>query len=326
VVGRIAGALAAVALVVAPSASASDVVTVTDPSGTRVVTSEQLDRLASLLARSVPQESKRELRAEALEALVGPLWREGAARELGVTFTDAELAAGFETYKRDGFRTEADFRAFRRSTGFSLADTQAFSRDGMFMSALEKRVFAPAEAAATDAAIDAYIAKHGPVIEPERRDFRFIYTITRAQAVRARAALERGAPWSQVARRYAHDRKVWRMDDQLEDATRKVDRAAFDAARGRVVGPVNDRGDYYVLRVSRIRPAAPLPAERTRRIVRQRLVNEALKGIVPEWETAATATWKARTTCAPAYDWYTRCGNWDGTEVGSIESEFLWLD
>ena len=45
------------------------------------------------------------------------------------------------------------------------------------------------------------------------------------------------------------------------------------------------------------------------------LVAEAQQQALTTFVTAFTATWKARTVCAPKYDWFSDCSNWDGTEV-----------
>ena len=116
---------------------------------------------------------------------------------------------------------------------------------------------------------------------------------------------------------------------QLEDASpAKLDRAAFRAARGRLVGPVKAR--QRLLRAQGLGNPPPRP-----RCPRSGAVESFASGcverghltiLVPPWEATATATWKARTACAPAYDWYIRCSNWDRTNVSSIEDEFLWLN
>lgn len=291
------------------------------------MTSEQIERLASSrYAAGFGELSAREARVSALELLVPALWREGAAREQGVSFTDAELAAGHARYLRDAFPKPSDLRALRQRTGFSLDELKTFSRDILFMSALEERLLAPVSASVTDAAIDAYIAEHGPMMTPERRDFRYINVTSRAGAERARAALERGATWSQVARRYAAERKSYRLDDVVEDAFGlALDRAAFRAPEGRPVGPLKGQSAYFVLEVTRIHPAKPLPAAQHRRAVRSQLLDEAEERIVTPWATAATATWTARTVCAPAYDWYARCANWDGTKLDGVEP-MVWID
>ena len=75
------------------------------------------------------------MRALALDMLVGPLWREGAAREQGVTFTQAELDAHFARYVHEQFPKQSDLQAFLRRTGFSRSDLEAFNRDGMYTAA-----------------------------------------------------------------------------------------------------------------------------------------------------------------------------------------------
>ena len=82
-------------------------------------------------------------------------------------------------------------------------------------------------------------------------------TKTRAQAQQARSALERGATWKQVARRYSLDdtskRDGGRLPAQAEGTLDKpLDRAVFRARKGRLVGPVKTQYGYYVFTVTRV--------------------------------------------------------------------------
>ena len=100
--------------------------------------------------------------------------------------------------------------------------------------------------------------------------------------------------------------------DELDEP---LDRAVFRARRGRLLGPIKSEYGYYVVKVIRIRPAFALPAKKSREIIREMLVAEAQQQALTTFVTAFTATWKARTVCAPKYDWFSDCSNWDGTEI-----------
>ena len=168
--------------------------------------------------------------------------------------------------------------------------------------------------------MDAYIAENGPIERPEHRDLRLVLTNRRAEAQQARSALERGATWKQVARRYSVDdaskRRGGRLPAQAEGTLdKRLDRAVFRARKGRLVGPVKTRYGYYVFTVTRVTPASVMPAKEHRRLVGEHLRSEAGQQALETFITAFTATWRSRTVCAPAFDWFRDCSNWDGTEI-----------
>ena len=101
---------------------------------------------------------------------------------------------------------------------------------------------------------------------------------------------------------------------------KRLDRAVFRARRGRLVGPVKTQNGYYVFTVdtdpTRVGDARP---KEHRKLVRDHLRSEAEQAVAGHVRDASfTATWKARTVCAPAFDWVKDCSNWDGTEAQAL--------
>jgi foldase protein PrsA len=181
-------------------------------------------------------------------------------------------------------------------------------------------VVAPAIGTVTEERVEALIKERGLDRTPERRDLRVVVTETRAQAQAARAALERGATWKQVARRYSIDvssahrggRISWQAEGTLIEP---LDRAVFRARKGRLVGPVRTAYGYYVVVVRRIAPARTTPTKEQRTLARELAESEAQQALLDAFVKSFTATWKARTVCARAFDFVSDCGNWDGTEI-----------
>ena len=209
---------------------------------------------------------KRQLELQVMQILISFAWIEGEARVQGVTVTDEEVEASFEEQKRQSFPKESDYRKFLRTSGQKRGDILQRVRLDLLSNKIRDRVVAPATASVTEASIDAFIAKEGPIEVPEERDLRVVLTKTRAQAQQARGALERGATWKQVARRYSLDgtskRSGGRLPAQAEGTLDKpLDRAVFRARKGRLVGPVKTRYGYYVFTVTRVKPASVTAGE-----------------------------------------------------------------
>lgn len=309
---------------VAGAGQSPALVTINDPAGTRTVTEADMEHWVEIARRSSgggnADTRKRLLRQQAMQLLIGFTWIEGEARVQAVSVTDEEAEASFEEQKQQSFPKESDFRRFLRTSGQTRGDILRRVRLDLLSNAIRDRVVAPAAAAVTDANVDAYIAENGPMEIPEQRDLRVVLTTTRAQAQQARAALERGVPWKQVVQRYSLDQESagngGRLTGQAKEWLPKpLARAVFRARKGRLVGPVKTREGYYVFKVTRVKPVSAVPADKHRRLVRDHLTSTAEEAALTTFVTAFTATWKARTVCAPAYDWVKDCSNWDGTEV-----------
>ena len=326
---RIAAPLAAalIALTAAPAAEARQspvLVTVNDPAGPINVTKAQLEHWVDIARRSGGggnlKTPKRQLQAQAIQLLISFAWIEGEARAQGVTVTEAEVEASFDEQKQQSFPKESDFQKFLRTSGQSEADILQRVRLDLLSNAIRDRIVAPAAGSVTEADIDAYIAKTGPIeTNPERRELRVVLTKTRAQAQQARSALERGANWKEVARRYSIDRSSGRDGGRIGfhakgSLVKRLDRAVFRARRGRLVGPVKTQNGYYVFTVGRVLPATVMPRKQHRKHVRDQLESEAQQRLLDTFVRTFTATWTTRTTCAPAFDWVRDCSNWDGTE------------
>jgi foldase protein PrsA len=316
---------ALIALTVAQVAEARQspvVVTVSDPAGPVTVTEAQLEHWVGIARRSsggaAVNTPKRQLQAQAMQLLISFAWIDGEARAQGVIVTEAEAEASFKEQKQQSFPDESDYRKFLRSSGQSEKDILHRVRLDLLSNEIRDRVVAPATGSVTEAAIDAYIAKHGPMKVPEHRELRVVLTKTRAQAQQARSALERGANWKEVARRYSLHRTSRRDGGRIGlqakgTLVKRLDRAVFRARRGRVVGPVKTQHGYYVFTVGRVLPAREVPEKQHRKHVRLQLESEAQQQLLDTFVRTFTATWWTRRTCAPAFEWVRECSNWDGT-------------
>ena len=133
----------------------------------------------------------------------------------------------------------------------------------------------------------------------------------------ARSSAER--TWQEVARRHSIDeivrarRRAHRFPAK-GTLVKRLDRAVFRARPGRLVGPVKTQCGYYVFTVSRVLPAKQMPEKQHRKHVREQLESEAQQRLLDTFVRTFTATWRTRTTCAPAFDWVRDCSNWDGTD------------
>ena len=184
------GALAAAAVAVTVAAPGVPPVT---------YTTDQVAHWETIVRKSFSTATPAQARERAVGALAEFAWVDGEARDAGITTTDAEIMASFVMQKQRSFPKDADYQKFLKQSGMTQDDVLLRVRENLLEQRLVERVTAPATATVTDAVIDAYVKQH-PEIEPETRDARIVTNGERAEAQKARAALEHGATWAKVER------------------------------------------------------------------------------------------------------------------------------
>ena len=172
------------------------------PTRVQTTTAAELARWSRIVRRSAPGTSPKQARRWAFDVLLRFAWVEGEAAERGIVVTDDTVTRTLAANIREAFADRRGFRQFLRHTGQTGKDLWRRVRIDLLSERIRAQVTAPIAASVTDADIDAYTAKHGIDVVPERRDVRLILTKRKQAAKRAKRALSRGASWRSVARRY----------------------------------------------------------------------------------------------------------------------------
>jgi foldase protein PrsA len=238
-------------------------------------------------------------------------WIEGEAAEQGITVTHQAAVRELRIQRRQTFPRLRDWRRFLRQTGQSADDILRRVRLDMLSNAIREKVIAPITV--TDAELDRFLDRNGGNIRvPERRNLRVVLTRTRAAALAAKRELAAGGKWSAVARRYSIDEASRSNGGRMPSVAkgmlvRRLDRAAFHAPRHRLVGPVRTQFGWYVVWVSRIKPAREHSRGWSRRHVRPIVLSRAQQRALDRFITDFEERWRSRTACAPRYAKYEQC-------------------
>jgi hypothetical protein len=156
-----------------------------------------------------------------------------------------------------------------------------------------------------------YKAHRAQYTEPAVRNTLMVVTHGLSAALAARAALFHGEPWRTVAKR-------WSIDSSAQiggafaivqgEQSPVLERAAFAAARGQMVGPVDAPPEsaepaaaYYLFKVTGGRPASPQPLAAVASQIKQTLSEEAERRSWSAFHAAYQKRWIERTLCAPRY-------------------------
>jgi foldase protein PrsA len=255
------------------------------------------------------EECRREyqdLRDRALSLLISQRWIEGEAEELGVSVTDAEVKKSFEEQRKRSFPKEADFRKWLTESGQSEEDILQRVRYDLLQTKISDRM-SKGDDKVTEADIAGYYEQNKERFgEPATRDVRLVLAESRAKALRARAALERGAGWRAVVKRFSIDPSTKAQGGALRDVAEgsqepELDEAVFKARKGRLTGPLETQFGWYVFEVTKTEPGSQQTLEEAKSQIRQLVVSERRQKRLSEYAETFRKKWRDRTECQDGY-------------------------
>ena len=186
-----------------------------------------------------------QIRDQVLQLLTSFAWIEGEAEEMGIKVSDAEIKKSFEQQKKQSFPKEADYQKFLKDYGQTEDDVMQRVKLDVLSNKIRDKVIKGKDKV-TDAQIEDFYNKNKErFAQPERRDLRIALTKGEEKANQAKAALEDGQSWKDVAKQYSIDEasksQAGKLPAQAEGTLEKaLDEAVFKAKKGEVYGPVED--------------------------------------------------------------------------------------
>lgn len=208
--------------------------------------------------------------------------------------------------------------AFTELTGLTETDLRARARGDATSEALRRAIVRSERAKLGEADTRAYFDGHrSQFVVAERRRARIIVSRTADDAKRARAEVEAGAPFAQVARRRSIDAESARRGGSIGSVAKieiapELRDAVFGARQGALAGPVAVTGGFVVLQVQSITPAQPLSYREARAGVRQ-IVRRSDR-VWQTWQKRVLDRHARSITCAEGYNVVALCGN-EGPDV-----------
>jgi foldase protein PrsA len=236
-----------------------------------------------------------------MENLIEAEWIRQEAKRRGIRFSAADAEREVESYlKREGSTEQQAYRDYLEQSGLSKREFLADIQLDLVRDALFRKVATRASKSSAGRLRENNARGRR---QPERRDLLVVLARTKGEADEARRALERGASWRDTAQRYSIDASSRARGARLPGVTRgeyeeELERAAFDAKRGELAGPVETQFGWYVIEVAKIRAARPESPEQAGRSVRRERERTALNKFA-EW---LRETYRARTWCADGFE------------------------
>lgn len=242
------------------------------------------------------------LSGQVMDFLIKAYWYQADAHRLGIKVTDAQVQKALTTAKKAQFSTDAQYQQFLKQSGQTTQDILFRVRVNQIFQKLSSRH--PTKV--TAAAIASYYASHKSQFgSPESRNLRIVLTKTQADAAKAKAALQSGQSFKDVAKKYSIDPSkttggvlngvtVGQQDSGLTTA-------AFAAPLNKLIGPVKTQFGYYLIDVTKINPATQRSLAQSTALIKQTLQTQLQTQAQTLVDNHAKKDWLKKTSCRTSY-------------------------
>jgi foldase protein PrsA len=246
------------------------------------------------------------LRDQVMQLLTSFQWIQGEAEEQGIKVTDAEVNKSFEEQKKQSFPKDADYKKFLKDYNQTEADIKQRVKLDLLSNKIRDKIIKGKDKVSDAQIQDFYTKNKERFAQPERRDLRIVLTKGEAKANEAKAALENGASWKTVAKKYSIDEaskaQGGKLPAQAEGTLEKsLDQAVFKAKKGQINGPVKTQFGYYVFEVEKVQAASQQTLEQAKETIRQTLQSQNQQKALDKFVADFQKKWKERTDCREGY-------------------------
>jgi foldase protein PrsA len=255
--------------------------------------------------KSACQQLFTSLSSQVMDFLIRGYWYQADAAKLGIHITDAQVQKEFKTEKSQQYPTASAFQTFLKQSGYTMQDLLFRVR----LNLTYKALIAKHHQTVTDQDITNYYNKHSTQFgTPETRDLRVVLTKSQSQANAAKSALQGGQSWNAVAKKYSTDPAtkdkggvMTNVSEGQGTTDQALQKAAFSASKGKLVGPVKGQFGYYLVEVTKITPPTHKSLAQERGLIEQTLKGLQSQSAQSAVDNTAKKHWLKKTSCRSAY-------------------------
>ncbi|MGZ4246256.1 MAG: peptidyl-prolyl cis-trans isomerase [Solirubrobacteraceae bacterium] len=242
------------------------------------------------------------LSGQVMDFLIKAYWYQADAHRLGIKVTDAQVQKALTTAKKAQFSTDAQYQQFLKQSGQTTQDILFRVRVNQIFQKLSSRHPTKVTAAAIASYYNSHKSQFGSA---ESRNLRIVLTKTQADAAKAKAALQSGQSFKDVAKKYSIDPSkttggvlngvtVGQQDSGLTKAT-------FAAPLNKLIGPVKTQFGYYLIDVTKINPATQRSLAQSTALIKQTLQTQLQTQAQTLVDNHAKKDWLKKTSCRTSY-------------------------
>jgi foldase protein PrsA len=243
------------------------------------------------------------LKTEVMQFLVQAAWVEQEAAAQDVKVSDKEIKQSFEDQKKQAFPTDKAYQDFLKTSGMTEEDILFRVKLDQLQQKLTAKVTQDAKKISEQDISEYYEKNKKRFAQPERRDLLVVLTKTEAKAKQAKAALEDGDSFKQVAKKFSIDEASKAQGGKLAAVTKGQQEKAFDdaifsAKRGELVGPIETQFGWYVFEVDKVTAASQQSLDESKEAIRNLLRSQGQQQALDKWIKSFREEYKDKTHCA----------------------------
>jgi foldase protein PrsA len=243
---------------------------------------------------------------QTMSTLIQANWIEQEAKEQGVTVSDADVDKQLAQTKKQSFPTKKAYDRFLKQSGMTNEDVLFRLRIQLLAQELTTKIQKSAAPVNDQQVADYYNKNKAQFALPERRDLEIVLTKTEAQANAAKSAIQGGMAWSAAVKKYSTDPATRATSGVLRGVAqgqqdRALDKAAFAAKKGELVGPVKGQFGWYIVRVKTITPPEQTPLKDAKASIKPLLAQQAQQQKLQTFAADFQKRWQDATDCRTGY-------------------------
>jgi foldase protein PrsA len=246
------------------------------------------------------------LKQQVMQFLISAEWIQQEADARDIEVTDEEVQKQFEDQKNQSFPGEKQYQQFLETSGQTEEDLLFRVKLDVLSNKVREEII-EGKGDISDEDIEAYYEENKErFAQPERRDLNVVLTKTEARANEARAALESGQSFSDVAKEFSIDQASKSQGGKLPAVAqgqqeKAFDDAIFSAEQDELVGPVKTQFGWYVFEVTDVTEASQQSLEDAKETIRNLLKSEGEQEALDSFIEDFREKYKDETQCADDY-------------------------
>jgi foldase protein PrsA len=246
------------------------------------------------------------LKQQVMQFLISAEWIQQEADSRDIEVSDEEVQKQFEDQKNQSFPGEKQYQQFLETSGQTEEDLLFRVKLDVLSNKVREEII-EGKGDISDEDIEQYYEENKErFAQPERRDLNVVLTKTEARADEARAALESGQSFKDVAKEFSIDEASKSQGGKLPAVAqgqqeKAFDDAIFSAEQDELTGPVKTQFGWYVFEVSDVNEASQQSLEDAKETIENLLKSEREQEALDSFIEDFREKYKDETQCADDY-------------------------
>lgn len=246
------------------------------------------------------------LKQQVMQFLISAEWIQQEADARDIEVTDEEVQKQFEDQKKQSFPNDKDYQEFLKTSGQTEEDLLFRVKLDVLSNKVREKIIEGKGDVSDDDIEKYYEDNKERFAQPERRDLAVVLTKTEAKANEARAALEGGRSFKDVAKEFSIDEASKTQGGKLPGVAQGQQEKAFDDAifaadKGALTGPVKTQFGWYVFEVTTITEKSQQTLEEAKETIKNLLKSEREQKALDDFVKDFREKYKDETQCADDY-------------------------